>query len=387
MYRIALQMLFGDRGKYLGIIVGIAMSSIIIIQQPSILLTMLSHTYSLITDISLPDIWVMDPKVRTSEDSRALLDTQLYRVRGIAGVEWAVPLYKGSLTVRLENGELERAIMLGLDDATLIGGPGIMVEGNLADLRMPDAVIVDEAGARGRLARHMGRPGEPGIPLRVGDTLEINEKRATVVGIAKATPTFQSQPILYTTYSRAKNYASSERKLLSFILARAKPGLDPETVARRIAQDTDLAAYTADEFKRRSLDFMLHNSAMLMNFGFVVLVGFVVGTAVTGQIFYNFTLDNLRYFGVFKAMGATDRMLLCMILLQALLAGLMGFGIGSGVTAAFAASTWKGNEMKLEVGLPLLCASGLAVLVIVLAAAFFSARKVLRLEPAEVFKS
>ncbi|NMC49039.1 MAG: ABC transporter permease, partial [Desulfovibrio sp.] len=68
MYKVALQMLFGDRGKYLGIIIGIAMSSIIIIQQPSILLTMLSHTYSLITDISLPDIWVMDPKVRTSED-------------------------------------------------------------------------------------------------------------------------------------------------------------------------------------------------------------------------------------------------------------------------------------------------------------------------------
>jgi len=132
---------------------------------------------------------------------------------------------------------------------------------------------------------------------------------------------------------------------------------------------------------------MLHNSSMLINFGFVVLVGFVVGTAVTGQIFYNFTLDNLRYFGVFKAMGATDRMLLCMILLQALLAGLLGFGLGSGLTAAFAASTWSNNDIKLEVGLPLLGASGLAVLLIVLAAAFFSARKVLRLEPAEVFKS
>lgn len=157
-------------------------------------------------------------------------------------------------------------------------------------------------------------------------------------------------------------------------------------MARRIAKATDLAAYTAEEFKERSLDFMLHNSSMLINFGFVVLVGFVVGTAVTGQIFYNFTLDNLRYFGVFKAMGATDRMLLCMILLQALLAGLLGFGLGSGLTAAFAASTWSNNDIKLEVGLPLLGASGLAVLLIVLAAAFFSARKVLRLEPAEVFK-
>ena len=47
---------------------------------------------------------------------------------------------------------------------------------------------------------------------------------------------------------------------------------------------------------------MFQHTGMLINFGFVVVVGFVVGTAVTGQIFYNFTLDNLRYFGVFKAM-------------------------------------------------------------------------------------
>lgn len=39
---------------------------------------------------------------------------------------------------------------------------------------------------------------------------------------------------------------------------------------------------------------------VLINFRFVVLMGFVIGAAVTGQIFYKFTLDNLRYFDVFK---------------------------------------------------------------------------------------
>jgi len=387
MYKIAITMLLGDKGKYLGIVSGIALASILMIQQPSILLTMLSHTYSLITDISLPDIWVMDPQVRSSEDSRALLDTEVYRVRGVQGVQWAVPLHKGSQSVRLSNGELENATILGLDDATLIGGPGEVVHGTLADLRQPDAVIVDENGARNRLARRSDIPGQPPIPLKVADTLEINEKRAVVVGIARATPTFRSDPIIYTTYNKAKNFNTSDRKMVTFVLAKAKPGENPEDVAKRITKATGLAALTADQFKRKSLDFMFQHTGMLINFGFVVVVGFVVGTAVTGQIFYNFTLDNLRYFGVFKAMGATNRLLLGMILLQALLVGLIGFGIGAGLTSLFALSTHSGDNIKLELGLPLLGGSGAAVLLIVLVAAFISARKVLKLEPAVVFKS
>jgi len=387
MYKIAITMLLGDKGKYLGIVSGIALASILMIQQPSILLTMLSHTYSLITDISLPDIWVMDPQVRSSEDSRALLDTEVYRVRGVQGVQWAVPLHKGSQSVRLSNGELENATILGLDDATLIGGPGEVAEGTLADLRLPDAVIVDESGARNRLARRSDIPGQPPIPLKVGDTLEINEKRAVVVGIARATPTFRSDPIIYTTYNKAKNFNTSDRKMVTFVLAKAKPGENPEDVARRITKATGLAALTVDQFKQKSLDFMFQHTGMLINFGFVVVVGFVVGTAVTGQIFYNFTLDNLRYFGVFKAMGATNRLLLGMILLQALLVGLIGFGIGAGLTSLFALSTHSGDNIKLELGLPLLAGSGAAVLLIVLVAAFISARKVLKLEPAVVFKS
>jgi putative ABC transport system permease protein len=190
MHRMALKILFGDRGKYLGIIIGIALASLIMIQQPGILGSILSHTYSFISDINLPDIWVMDPKVKFIDDCRPLLDTQLYRVRGVRGVEWAVPLYKGSQRVRLNNGELVGSNLLGLDDATLIGGPAVVLEGRLTDLRLPDAVIVDEAGARGRLAKPSATPGGKSIPLKVGDELEINDKPATGVGIARGTPTF-----------------------------------------------------------------------------------------------------------------------------------------------------------------------------------------------------
>lgn len=387
MLRIALKMLFGDRGKYYGIITGIALASVLMIQQPGIMLSILSRTYSFISDVALPDIWVMDPMVKFIDDSQPMLDTQLYRVRGVQGVEWAVPLYKGGQRVRLANGELVTSNLLGFDDASLIGGPGLMLEGKLADLRLPDAVIVDEAGAHGRLARRATTLGGKSVPLKVGDVLEINDKRAIVVGIARGTPTFGSQPIIYTTYTRAKDYAFSERRLLSYILVKAKPGESVRAVAQRISHDTGMAARSADEFKSMSLWYIINNTTIVTNFGFVVIIGFVVGAAVTGQIFYNFTLDNLRYLGVFKAMGATDRMLRRMILLQALLVGFVGFGIGAGVTALFAAATRGGVGLSMTLDWRLLAGSATAVGLIVLLAAVISVRKVMKLEPAVVFQS
>lgn len=379
-------MLFGDRGKYLGIITGITLASILMIQQPGMLVSIFTMTYSFITDVSLPNIWVMDAKVQQIDDSKPLLDTQLYRVRGVRGVEWAVPLYKGSQKVRLSNGETVMSNLLGLDDATLIGGPAVMIEGKLSDLRIPDSVIVDEAGANGRLAKPADSPDERATPLKVGDVLELNEKRALVVGIARAQKTFQSQPIIYTTYTRAKVYANSERKMLTYILVKAKDNEPRETIARRITQNTRLAALTAEEFKKKSLNYMIYNTSIIINFGFVVLVGFVIGAAVTGQMFYNFTLDNLRYFAVFKAMGTTDQTLRRMILLQALLVGFVGYGIGAGAIASFAMIMGNSNGPSVNLSWQLLLTSGCAILLIVLMSALVCIRKVLKLEAAVVFK-
>lgn len=386
MLKIALKMLLGDRGKYLGIVTGIALASVLMIQQPGILISIFARTYSFITDVALPDIWVMDPMVQFIDDSQPMLDTELYRVRGVQGVEWAVPLYKGSSRVRQSNGQLVSSNILGLDDATLIGGPAIILEGRLTDLRLPDSVIVDEAGAKGRLAKPSVFPGGTPTPLRVGDVLEINDKRAVVVGIARATATFGSQPIIYTTYSRATTYALSERKMLSYIMVKAKPNESVHAVALRITHDTGMAARTAHEFKMMTLEYYRKNTSILTNFGFVVVIGFIVGAAVTGQIFYNFTLDNLRYFAVFKAMGATDRTLQAMILLQALLVGFVGFGLGAGITGLFATFTQEGTGLTMTLNWQLLLGSAIAVAIIVLFAALISVRKVMKLEPAVVFK-
>ena len=383
MNYIALKMLMGDRGKYLGIVMGLTFASLIMTQQPAIFVGLMMRSYSFITDVGLPDIWVMDPKVQFIDDVKPLQDMKLFRVRGIEGVEWAMPLYKGLIKARLANGNFQTCNVIGLDDATLIGGPPVMLEGKLEDLRRGDAVIVDRDGA----VEKLGMPGPDGkpLPLKVGDTLELNDRRAIVVGIAKTTRTFQSQPVIYTTYRRAMLYAPRERKLLSFILVKARPGQEVTELARRIQRSTGLAAYTQQGFQKLTYDYFMKNTGIPINFGISVTLGFIVGAAIAGQTFYNFTMENLRQFGVLKAMGASNGTLLRMILLQATLVGAIGYGLGVGLTSLFG---WAMRNTILAFKFPwqLLVYSGLGVTLICVFAALISIRKVIALEPAVVFK-
>ncbi|MCK9619101.1 MAG: ABC transporter permease [Methylobacter sp.] len=385
MNHIAIKMLMGDRGKYLGIVMGLTFASLIMTQQPAIFLGLMSRSYSFITDVGLPDIWVMDEKVQFVDDIKPLQDTELYRVRGISGVQWAMPMYKGLLKARLADGTFQTCIVVGLDDATLIGGPPVMLEGKLDDLRRSDGVIVDIDGAQDKLGKPSPTPGGKLIPIKVGDSLELNDQRAIVVGIAKVTRTFQSQPVVYTTYSRAKNYAPKERKLLSFVLVKAKPGQDLAVLTRRIRATTGLAAYTSEEFKSLTYEYFMRNTGIPINFGISVLLGFIVGAAIAGQTFYNFTLENLRQFGVLKAMGTSNWTLLRMILLQAVLVGTIGYGLGVGLTALFGYSM-RNSILAFKFPWQLLMFSGAGVSLICVFAALVSIIKVIRLEPAIVFK-
>jgi putative ABC transport system permease protein len=385
MNYIALTMLMGDRGKYLGIVMGLTFASLIMTQQPAIFLGLMTRSYSFISDVGLPDIWVMDPKVQFIDDIKPMQDTELYRVRGVTGVAWAVPLYKGLIKARLYDGTFQTCNLIGLDDATLIGGPPVILSGKLEDLRRSDGVIVDVEGANTKLAKVSPTIGGKPVPLTIGDTLELNDRRAIVVGIAKTTRTFQSQPVLYTTYNRALLYAPKERKLLSFVLVKAKSGQSIDELTRRIRQTTGLAAYTQKQFQTLTYDYFMKNTGIPINFGISVALGFIVGAAIAGQTFYNFTLENLRQFGVLKAMGASNGVLLRMILLQAMLVGSIGYGMGVGLTALFGFAM-RNTILAFKFPWQLLVFSGAGVTLICMFAALLSIRKVIKLEPAVVFK-
>jgi len=384
LFRFALKILMGDKAKYLGILLGLTFASFIIVQQAAIFIGLMTRTFGFITDTSQPNIWVMDPKVQFVDDVKPMNLTELFRVRGIEGVEWAVPLFKGIIRARLKNGNFQNTIVVGIDNATFIGQPPEILEGSIYALRNTDGIIVNKEGAATQLARTL-ETGEK-IPLQVGETIELNDNRAVVVGICEVSRTFQTQPIIYTTFRRAIRFAPFERKNLSFILVHSSPEIKPEKLCKRITHITGLAAYTDKQFATLTVDYFLRRTGIPINFGVAIGLGFIIGIAIAGQTFYNFTLDNLRHFGTFKAMGADNELLTKMVLLQSMVVGSLGWGIGIGAASLFGMIA-RGTQLSFRLPWQLVTGSLLSILFICLISAIISIRRVKKLEPAIVFKS
>ena len=181
-------------------------------------------------------------------------------------------------------------------------------------------------------------------------------------------------------------FAPQERKQLSFIMVKAKPGTDIPALCARITKDTGLGAYTHAQFEKITYDYFMKYTGIPINFGISVMLGFIVGTAIAGMLFYQFTHENIRYFGALKAMGAPNSMLLRMILLQAGIVGTIGYGLGVGGASLFGKIAGN-SELAFRMPWQLLCISGGAVVAICLFSALLGIIKVMRLEPAIVFKS
>ncbi len=371
-------MLLGDRAKYVMLISGLTFASLLMTEQAAIFCGIMQWSGSTLDNVGAP-IWVVDPMVEQINDTEALRDTDLNRVRSVEGVAWAAPFYQGMLRTRMPDGSFKFVQLIGIDSTTFAGAPAEIVHGRLEDLRLPNTVILDEYGAQ-KLSR------DPNRKIAVGDTFEINDHEARVVGICKSRMAFSGNPYVFTTYDQAIQYAPGTRKMLSCVLASGQPGEPPAKVAERISQATGLKAYTKDDFMWITIWWFIKNTGIPVAFGATVLLGFVVGLAISSQTFYSFVLENLRHLGALKAMGASDRVLARMVMLQTLTVGLIGYGCGVGLATLFGLAVLRKGmpPFYLPWQLPLITLG--AILFICWLAASLGIRKIRQLEPAVVFR-
>lgn len=369
-------MLFGDRTKYLTLVLGLAFAALLMNQQGAIFLGLLFQATGPLQNVKQGDLWVVDPGIKWVLEYRSLSDQKLSRVRSVPGVEWAEPFFNGWAVTELESGDFKKVQVLGIPRATLAGRPEVMLEGRLEDLWIPDAIIVEQ-----QTARAMGN-------IRPGDTLKINDRRALVVGICKARRGFESNGIIYTTFEQAVRFSPVGRESISYILVQVKPGADPAMVKRGINELGDVLALSTTEFRARTIEFVVLATGIGVNFAITIALGFVVGLLLSASIFYQFTLENLRHFAVLKAMGAGSGTLVWMILLQALVVGVVGFGIGTGAAGAFALINRR-FEGDLATYFPwqLLVGSFVTTLLTIFLASMLSIRRVVRVSPGAVFSS
>jgi putative ABC transport system permease protein len=330
MLRIALKMLFRDRAKYAMLVCGLAFCSLLMCQQASVFCGLMMWTTSTVRNIGAP-VWVVDAKVEQANEVIPMRQIEVERVRSVPGVAWAVPLYIGIEQARLGDGSFQNVQLTGLDTGTLTGRPMDMRAGRIEDLRLPNAVIVDQVAVE--------KFKRKGVDLKLGTTFEINDKEARVVGICHVNRSFLGQPYIYTTFDRAMEYSKPQRKQLSYVLAGPKPDVTPDELAKRISLLPGLRAIPETQLFWITVFWYIKNTGIPISFGTVVILGIIVGIAIAGQTFYLFIYDNLRYLAALKAMGARMRVLTAMVLLQAFSVGFIGYGIGLGL------ASWFGNAV------------------------------------------
>ena len=293
-------MLIGDRAKYLGLIFGITFATLLMAQQISLFVGIMARTYAVIGETKEADIWVMDKKVQYIDGIEPIPNIALAQVRGVEGVRWAVPFFKGSAVIKVNN-NLQLVTLVGLDDSSLIGAPRKMIMGNLDDLRIKNAVIIDQLGYSYVW---------PGEPLKIGREFEANDQRMILVGICDSTPSFASPILLYSKYSEAINYTGPQRNKMSFVVAKTQDGFNVKDVAKKISKQTNLKAQTWEEFRDETFNYYISHTGIAINFGITVLLGFIIGAVISGQTFYIFVVENLKQFGALKAIGVTNKKIL-----------------------------------------------------------------------------
>lgn len=378
MYGIAIKMLTQDRAKYLLLVSALTFASLLMTQQGSVFLGLLRWCTATIRNTQA-EIWVVDPQVEQVNEIQPLRDIDLSRVRSVAGVEWALPMSFSIQQGRLEEGSFKMLQIVGLDQTTLFGAPSRMLKGNFNDLYQNHAVVIDEVAVE---KFSQGRAKK----VDIGDLLEINDREARVVAICRVERSFFGYPMIYTTYERALDFGPPKRKNLSYILVHPKTGVAITDLAREIEEETGLKAYTEGEFSRSTVKWFFENTGIPMSFGMIIILAFLVGIAISGQTFYSFILENLGNLGALKAMGASNRLLTRMLLLQALLVGTIGYGIGVGIASLFGRLAIANGKIPFFLAPETILLTLSAVLFICMLSALLGIRKIRQLDVAEVFR-
>jgi putative ABC transport system permease protein len=373
MVDIARKNLFHDRTRFLITIVGVTFSVVLIFSQFGIYLGFMENA-SIIIDNTQADIWVTSKNSANFDFAVPFAERKLNKVRQTPGVVWADNLLLGWANLRRKDGGQENIALIGFNPETGVGGPWQLASGDLQSMKASKTIIVDES-AYGKL----------GV-LQVGDQVEINEQRVRVAGISRGARGFTTVPYVFTSFRAAQILDPFARERTAFIVARVAPGSDPREVATRLREIRDVDVYTRDQYSWKTRLYWTWETGIGVGFGITVLMAIIVGVVVVSQTIYSATLEHLREFGTLKAIGATNRDVYAIILKQALINALIGYGVGLALSL-FAVHVLRTTGTILVIPFGLMVAVFVLTIAMCTTASVVSVRKAMSVDPLVVFRS
>jgi putative ABC transport system permease protein len=312
------------------------------------------------------DVVVSQQDVRTMHmSSSALPPRTAERAAGVPGVAWVAPIWYASGVVATDTGR-QLSYVIGYDPATGQGGPSQLVAG-----RSPTdgEVVLDELGARQ-------------IGVRLGDRVTVLGTTHTVAGLS----TGQTSITNTLAFVTAADFTRLAPRPASYLLVGAQPGVDPVTLADRLAAVLPTTTVqTRTEFVDSEARIVTDMSAAIMQI--MALLGLLVALAVVVLSLYALTLFKLREYGVVAALGATRWRLARIVTVQAVWTAAGALAAATGLALLLGALiSWITPQVSIAVTAPSVARLAVAALVASLAGALLPIYRLARLDPAVAFR-
>lgn len=370
---LAQRNLFHDKIRLTVTLTGIVFAVVLIVVELGLFVGFTKATSGLI-DHSGADLWVASENVPYIEQAVPFSDRKLNQVRAVPGVQEAQKYIAHFAQWKRPDGSQESVQVVGFNLDSRLGSPWNIVQGNVADLRIPDAIMVDEIYRQKLDVTHLGQLSE------------IGGHRARVVGFTRGIRAFTTSPYIFTSFKNAQDFVRMQDDQTDYILVKLAPGANLEQVRKAInRQVTNVEVLTNAQFGKMTQFYWMFTTGAGVAVLLAAALGLVVGFVVVAQTIYATTMDHMKEFGTLKAMGAPNRYVYKVIVTQAAISAVIGYALGMFVSAFVVHASQKGGAAIL---LPWPMAVGMFFLTLFMCtgAALVSINKVTRLDPAMVFK-
>lgn len=371
---LARKNLLHDKLRFLITVAGVAFAVTLVFVQVGLFLGLLDNASITIEHLGA-DLWVTSKNTPNIDFAQTFPETAVQRVRSIPGVERADNLIVWFMTMALPSGAKEGTLVYALEDFERWRFPWNVTEGDLSDLRRGNYLFLDDSAKK--------RFGE----FHVGEYREMIGHRLKIIGKTKDALSFSTTPIVFLDFRRAQELSPDELQgNTTYIIVKLAPGADPEAVRREIQRrlpHNDV--HTGPEWAAQSRRYWVESTGLGLNLAMTIFLGCLVGVVVVAQTLYASTMEHIKEFGTVKAIGGSNFDIYRILGEQAAISAIVGFLLGG-------AFSWLLRPTMAKIGLKLIISPsfatvvGVGTLVLCLAAAMISFRKVARIDPALVFR-
>lgn len=307
---------------------------------------------------------------------------RLYQALAVDGVQAISPVYMGRAIWKNPDTLQTRLLyVLGVDpEDDVLHAPGI-AEGRLV-IPLQDVVLFDAASRPeyGAIAEHF-RAGEP-------VTTEVNDRQIRVGGIFTLGTSFGIDASLVTSADNfLRIFPQRRRNSIDLGLVRVADGVDPAVVRDRLRAllPEDVIVMTRPDFIARETAYWNAATPIGFVFTFGAIIGLVVGTVIVYQILFSDVSDHLPEYATLRAIGYSNGYISRVVVQQALILAVLGFGLGTLATLRLYGLTRAATKLPMELTMERAVTVLLATVAMCAFSGFLALRRVRKLDPAEVF--